>query len=159
MGALGLIFLGVVGFSIYRSRGRVKTLLYVLVAMALSGVVGVLLAVLSAGRASAGAVGLPLVCGMLTAMVHSRKSRDAMERKVGKWIRSLDYAQLLDLMLKPDTGLDKQDCDGIVQLMHESYPDGQRDVIVGRIAEHLARQGVKIKDIEAWHWWGEGARK
>jgi len=40
-------------------------------------------------------------------------------------------------MLKTDTGLDKQDCDGLVQLAFESYPDGHKGAIVNRIAEHL----------------------
>jgi len=40
-------------------------------------------------------------------------------------------------MLQEDRGLDKQDCDGLVQLAFESYPDGHKDAIVNRIAQHL----------------------
>lgn len=58
-------------------------------------------------------------------------------RRARRWILSLDQAQLLALMLKKDTGLDMQDCDGLVQLAFESYPDGHKDAIVNRIAEHL----------------------
>jgi hypothetical protein len=58
-------------------------------------------------------------------------------RRTRRWILSLDRAQLLALMLTQDTGLDGQDCDGLVQLAFESYPDGHKDAIVNRIAEHL----------------------
>jgi len=54
-----------------------------------------------------------------------------------RWILSLDQAQLLTLLLSPDNPLDKQDCDGLVQLAYESYPDGHKEAIVNRIAEHL----------------------
>jgi len=54
---------------------------------------------------------------------------------------ALDQAQLLALVLQKDTGLDKQDCDGLVQLAFESYPDGHKDAIVNRIAEHLNVNG------------------
>jgi hypothetical protein len=60
-------------------------------------------------------------------------------RPVRQWILSLDKAQLLALMLEPDTGLDKQDLDGLVQLAFESYPEGCKDAIVDRLAEHLNR--------------------
>ena len=40
-------------------------------------------------------------------------------------------------MLRTDTGLDKQDCDGLVQLAYNSYPEGHRDAIIDRIIEHL----------------------
>jgi hypothetical protein len=39
-------------------------------------------------------------------------------RRTRRWILSLDQAELLALLLKPDTGLDKQDCDGLVQLAY-----------------------------------------
>jgi hypothetical protein len=58
-------------------------------------------------------------------------------RRTRRWILSLDQAHLLALILKQDSGLDKQDCDGLVQLAFESYPDGHKDGIVNRIAEHL----------------------
>jgi hypothetical protein len=54
-----------------------------------------------------------------------------------RWILSLDRAQLLALLLESDPGLDKQDCDGLVQLAFESYPDGHKQAIINRIAEHL----------------------
>ena len=53
------------------------------------------------------------------------------------WILSLDQVQLLTLMLESDTGLDMQDCDGLVQLAFNSYPEGQKEAIAQRIAEHL----------------------
>lgn len=54
------------------------------------------------------------------------------------WILSLDKAHLLVLLTQPDTGFDKQDCDGLVQLAFQSYPEGQKDAIVQRISEDLA---------------------
>ena len=53
------------------------------------------------------------------------------------WILSLDKALLLALLIQPNTGLDKQDLDGLVQLAFDSYPEGQKDVIVARLADHL----------------------
>jgi hypothetical protein len=59
------------------------------------------------------------------------------------WILSLDKAQLLALILESDTGLDLQDCDGLVKLALWNDPEapkdaeGQKDAIVQRIAEHL----------------------
>lgn len=67
-----------------------------------------------------------------------RFSKARRVKEIRRWILSLDRAQLLALMLEPDTGLDMQDCDGLVQLAFESYPDGHKDAIVTRIAEHLA---------------------
>lgn len=58
-------------------------------------------------------------------------------RRTRRWILSLGKAQLLALIVAEDTGLDKQDCDGLVQLAFESYPHGHKDAIVSRIAEHL----------------------
>jgi hypothetical protein len=46
-------------------------------------------------------------------------------------------------MLEPDTGLDLQDCDGLVKLAFWNDPEapkdaeGQKAAIVQRIAEHL----------------------
>ncbi len=40
-------------------------------------------------------------------------------------------------MLETDTGLDQQDCDGLVQLAFKSYAEGHKDAIVNRIAQHL----------------------
>ena len=54
-----------------------------------------------------------------------------------RWILSLSRGALLALALEPDTGLDKQDCDGLVQLAFNSYPDGHKDAIVDRIAQDL----------------------
>jgi len=59
-------------------------------------------------------------------------------RRTRRWILTLDQAQLLALLLQQDMGLDKQDCDGLVQLAFESYPDGHKDAIINRIAEHLS---------------------
>ena len=70
--------------------------------------------------------------GLLKSVLRARRVR-----RTRRWILSLDQAQLLALMLEKDTGLDKQDCDGLVQLAFESYPDGHRDAIVSRISEHL----------------------
>jgi hypothetical protein len=58
----------------------------------------------------------------------------------GVWLRSLGRADLLALMLEhAGSVLDKQDCDGLVQLSFQSYPDGHKDAIINRIAEHLNR--------------------
>ncbi len=54
---------------------------------------------------------------------------------------SLDTAHLLALMKNSaDTDLDAQDGDGIIQLAYESYPEGQKDAIIQRIAEHLVSE-------------------
>lgn len=59
------------------------------------------------------------------------------------WILSLDKVQLLALMLEPDTGLDLQDCDGLVKLAFWNDPEppkdaeGKKEAIIQRIAEHL----------------------
>jgi hypothetical protein len=66
-----------------------------------------------------------------------RLFRGLRVRRTRRWIRSLDKSQLLALIVTEDIGLDKQDCDGLVQLAFESYPDGHKDAIVNRIAEHL----------------------
>ena len=70
--------------------------------------------------------------GLLNRVLRARRVR-----RTRRWILSLDQAEMLALLLKPDTGLDKQDCDGLVHLAFESYPDGHRDAIINRIAEHL----------------------
>lgn len=55
-----------------------------------------------------------------------------------RWLMSLDMAHLLALMTNSaGTGLDAQDSDGLVQLAFGSYPEGQKDAIIQRIAEHL----------------------
>lgn len=59
------------------------------------------------------------------------------DRYTRRWLLSLDRTRLLALMLNPDAGLDMQDCDGLVQLAFNSYPDGHKDTIVNRIADHL----------------------
>lgn len=61
-------------------------------------------------------------------------------RQTRRWILSLNQEQLLALMLREDTGLDKQDCDGLVQLAFTSYPAGHKDAIIDRIAKHLTRK-------------------
>jgi hypothetical protein len=75
--------------------------------------------------------------GVLTVGIFSGLIRARRVRHRRRWLLSLDRAQLLALIMESDTGLDKQDLDGLVQLAFESYPDGQRDAIVSRIAEHL----------------------
>ena len=57
--------------------------------------------------------------GLLKRLLRARNVR-----RIRRWILSLDQAQLLALLLSPDNPLDKQDCDGLVQLAYESYPDG-----------------------------------
>lgn len=58
-----------------------------------------------------------------------------------RWVMSLDTAHLLALMKNSaDTDLDAQDGDGIIQLAYESYPEGQKDAIIQRIAEHLVSE-------------------
>ncbi len=55
-----------------------------------------------------------------------------------RWVMSLDTAHLLALMTNSaGTSLDAQDGDGLVQLVFDSYPEGQKDAIIQRIAEHL----------------------
>jgi hypothetical protein len=58
-------------------------------------------------------------------------------KRMRQWVASLDKAHLLALMLDSTTGLDMHDCDGLVQLAFDSYPRGQKDAIIQRIAEHL----------------------
>ena len=72
------------------------------------------------------------VVGLLKTLLRARKVR-----RTRRWILSLDQAELLALLLSPDNPLDKQDCDGLAQLAYESYPEGHKDAIVDRIAEHL----------------------
>ena len=55
---------------------------------------------------------------------------------------SLTADEWLNMMLKVmrehnQTLLDQQDIDGLVQLSYDSYPKGQKDAIIQRIAEHL----------------------
>ena len=66
-----------------------------------------------------------------------RLLRERRVRRNRRWILSLDKAMLLALAIEPDMGLDLQDCDGLVQLAFKTYPDGHKDAIVNRIAEHL----------------------
>lgn len=61
-------------------------------------------------------------------------------RRTRRWILSLDSAEMLALMVQPDTGLDTQDCDGLVQLAFDSCPDARKQAIVDRIADHLSRR-------------------
>jgi|HubBroStandDraft_6_1064221.scaffolds.fasta_scaffold44301_6 hypothetical protein len=79
MGMFALFFLGVVGFSIYKSRRRVKTVLYTLSAMALLLVLAwgatVLLPSLNAETTGKVAIDLVVLVGMLTVLIHSRRSR------------------------------------------------------------------------------------
>jgi hypothetical protein len=74
-----LFFLGVVGFSIYKSRRRVKTVLYTLSARALVLVLAweatVLLPSLNAETTGKVAIDLVVLVGMLTVLIHSRRSR------------------------------------------------------------------------------------
>jgi hypothetical protein len=63
------------------------------------------------------------------------RSRQIQENR--RWLLSLDQAHLLALITEPDAGLDKQDLDGLVQITFETYPEGQRDAIITRIATHL----------------------
>jgi hypothetical membrane protein len=88
-GGFFLLFLGVVVFSIIRSRKKLRTVLYTLIAMVI-----VFVAALLAGLAFqeyAGAIGtltggiLVPLAGMLCALEHSRRSRaDPFEGNVGK---------------------------------------------------------------------------
>jgi hypothetical protein len=79
MGMFALFFLGVVGFSIYKSRRRVKTVLYTLSARALVLVLAwgatVLLPSLNAETTGKVAIDLVVLVGMLTVLIHSRRSR------------------------------------------------------------------------------------
>ena len=80
----------------------------------------------------------PSVCRTMDLVGFFRRLvRARRVQRTRRWILTLDRAELLALLLQPDTGLDKQDCDGLVQLAFESYPDGHKDAIINRIAEHL----------------------
>lgn len=71
----------------------------------------------------------------------TRLLRARSVRRTRRWILSLDRAQLLALLMEDALlrypQIDQQDCDGVVQLAFESYPDGHKDAIVNRLAEHL----------------------
>ena len=64
------------------------------------------------------------------------RGRDVRQKQL--WVLSLEEAQLLALLFQPDSGLDREDCDGLVQLAFNTYVEGHRDAIIKRIAEHLA---------------------
>jgi len=72
-----------------------------------------------------------------SAEMFRRFFKTTRDRRTRRWLLSLDQAGLLALMLRTDTGLDKQDCDGLVQLAYNTCPDGRRDAIIDRIIEHL----------------------
>jgi hypothetical protein len=73
-----LLFLGVTGFSISRSKKRLKTVFYTLAAMALTLglMLGIAEVVPAFNNAPTGVatIDLMLLVGMLTALIHSRKS-------------------------------------------------------------------------------------
>ncbi len=78
-GLLGLLFLGLTSFSIYKSKERSKTVVYTLAAMVLT--IGIVLGVARVfpafDNATVGAAtfDVMLLIGALTAVVHSRKSK------------------------------------------------------------------------------------
>jgi hypothetical protein len=78
-GFLGVLFLVVVGLSIDKSKERLKTTLYMLTAMALTLglVMGVAKVFPALNTEATGAVAfdMMILVGMLTAVIHSRKSR------------------------------------------------------------------------------------
>jgi len=65
--------------------------------------------------------------------------REWRVRRTKKWILSRDMAELLVLISEENVGryFDKQDLDGLVQLAFNTYPEGQKDAIVTRLAVHL----------------------
>jgi len=78
MGLLGLFFLAVAGLSVGKSREPVKTTLYALVAMALAfglvmGAAQVFHA-LNTKATGAATLDVMLLVGMLTALIHSRRT-------------------------------------------------------------------------------------
>ena len=80
---------------------------------------------------------VPILILMLLAIRLGRERKRVQRNRL--WLLSLDKAQLLVLVTftSPLPGLDKQDHDGLVQLAFQSYPEGQKDAVVQRIAEHL----------------------
>jgi MFS-type transporter involved in bile tolerance (Atg22 family) len=82
-GGFALFFLAVIVFSIVRSKKKLKTVLYTLVAMAIAFAAGVLAGFAFADYAGAigtltGGILVPFT-GMLCAWGHSRKSRAGRE--------------------------------------------------------------------------------
>jgi hypothetical protein len=66
-------------------------------------------------------------------------------RRLRRWILSLDDASLLALIKDHRRmGLDDQDSDGLVQLAFKTYPEGHKEAIVNRIAEHLENAGGRL---------------
>jgi hypothetical protein len=78
-GLNGLLFLGVVGFSIYRSKQRWSTVLFMLMAMGLTLLIGLAISIvfpaLNTNAVGATAFDVMLLVGMLTALVHSSRAR------------------------------------------------------------------------------------
>ena len=84
MNAAGLnlvLFLGIVGFSIYRSKQRLTTVLFTLMAVVLTLAIVVAVAqvvpTLNTGAIGAATFDASLLVGMLTALIHSTRTRPA----------------------------------------------------------------------------------
>lgn len=67
-------------------------------------------------------------------------------RQKRQWISSLGKSQLLALLFQPDSGLDREDWDALVQLAFNTYSEGHRDRIIQRIAEHLTVENFEERD-------------
>ena len=74
-GLNGLLFLGIVGFAILRSKQRLSTVLFTLMAMGLTfaaaAALGVVFPSLNTDAVGVAAFDVMLLVGMLTAVVHS----------------------------------------------------------------------------------------
>jgi hypothetical protein len=67
-----------------------------------------------------------------------RSFRTAANRS---WLLSLEQAELLALILEPDTGIDREDADTLVKMAFQSFSDeDQRERLVSRLAGHLQRR-------------------
>ena len=81
-GLLGLVFLGLVAFSLFRSGDRWMTVLYMLMAMGLTfgAVLVIAFIVPSLNKATVGSSAFDgmLLVGALAALIHSRKSRTSI---------------------------------------------------------------------------------
>jgi len=81
-GALVLLFLGLISFSIYRSRDKWMTALCALMTMGLTFcaplVITVIVPSLNGAAVGSAAFDLTLLVGALGALVHSRKSKTSV---------------------------------------------------------------------------------
>jgi hypothetical protein len=89
---LGVLFIVVIGYSIYRSKSRIKTVLYALMAAVLVIVFGFLLSsmlpVFNNSATGAASVDVSLLVAVLVAFVHSRRSKNHPLNRLGDILAS-----------------------------------------------------------------------